>query len=165
MDNKPAKPAKAEPKTEKDYIEDLKKQLNEALLKLADYEWAYNLTEGILRADRKWYGVNERWSLRKNLDFPSGEPILAAKLAKELMVKRVPVPPKTAELHPPPVVNVPDYHKELIDWIKAGSYRIVQYCPDKMWKIEDAAMSRKITFNSFDDFIRSEAWTKFKSWK
>ena len=131
-------------------IEALKRELEVTRKERDDWQWAYQLTEGILKADRKWHGVNERFS--------NQSPIVAAKLAKELMGRK-----RSAHVNPAvPQVVVPDYYRDLIEWLGRGMYRIVA-CRDKSnWKARDEAMRRELTALSIDDLLKSEAWEKFR---
>jgi len=132
-----------------DDIEDLKRQLQEMTSDRNDWKWAYCLTEGILKHDRKWAGANER--------FRDQRPIEAAKLAKELVGVRRPawIPPSV-----PPVV-APDYYGDLINWLKAKPWRKLMNTGNG-WLVRDEAMSREIRHASIDDLLKTEAWDRFK---
>lgn len=132
-----------------DDIEDLKRHLVEAWRERDDWKWAYQLTEGILKSDRKWHGVNER--------FKDQTPIVAAKLAKELMGMKQARPENRSV---PPLV-IPDYYRDLIDWLKEKPQRTVHW-DGRTWKIRDQALSRETNTASIDDLLRSEAWVKFR---
>jgi hypothetical protein len=128
-------------------IESLKKQLTAAWRERDDWRWDYQLTEGILKSDRKWHGQNERFS--------NGTFIEAAKLAKEAMGRKR---PKNSPVAP---LVVPDYYRDLMEWLKAGPYRVVRHVGNE-WKIRDEAMSREINSLSLDELLKSEAWERFR---
>ena len=131
-------------------IEELKNQLRVLKTELEDWKWAYSLTEGILKSDPKWQGVNDR--------FLGNKPIEAAKLAKDLMGKRN-VPSHITQSVPSLVI--PDYYGDLINWLKAKPWRKVMNVGNG-WLVRDEAMSREIRHASLDDLLKTEDWIKFK---
>lgn len=129
-----------------DQIDSLKKELTATRKERDDWRWGYQLTEGILKSDRKWHGVNERFS--------NGQIIEAAKLAKDLMGKRR----YNSKTEP---IAVPDYYGDLINWIAAGLHRSVEQM-NHQWKIKDIALSRQMLGFSIYDMLKTEDWIRFK---
>lgn len=125
----------------------LKKEVNEL-------QWAYSLTEGILSGKPGFSGVNERWG--------DGSPILAAKLAKELMGKSRRPTWITPAVEPPPKR---DYYLELVEWLGSGFYRAVKKGPDHLWHIRDEARSAELSGENLNLILHSQNWDIFRSRK
>jgi hypothetical protein len=140
----------AQPQASVEALEAKLKSLNK---QLCDAQWAYSVTEGILMGNPAFDGVNERLS--------GNRPILAAKLAKELMGKTR----RPAWINPPknvPEVPKRDFYLELVDWLNAGSYRVVKHMPDKQWLIRDEARNRQMLGANLNLMLHSTAWDSFR---
>lgn len=125
----------------------LKAELAAARKEAIDWNWAYQLTEGILKNDPKWNGVTSVFS--------NGKPIEAARLAKEVMGKRRPTNIKPGSLW------VPNHYQGLVEWLEKGTYRAVYHISHE-WKIRDEAKSRQIIGWSIDDMLKSKEWEQFR---
>lgn len=134
--------------------DELRAELKQKTIEASDWQWAYNITEGILRGDPRWYGIPEK--------FRDGRPILAARLARQLMERCMSagVIEKTSYRGWMFKVGEADPARKLIDWLKLKPWRTLRW-DGRLWTIRDEAMSREITTENLDGTLRSEAWVKF----
>ena len=135
----------------KDELAEMRKEMRALRAERDTFKDAYFHTEATLSGSTLYKGKDERW--------PDKRPILAVKLAKELMGKAN----RPAWIKPAiPVPPVRDYYLELVEWLGAGHCRTVRKGPDHLWHIRDEARSIEISGQNLNLLLKSQDWDKFR---